>query len=44
MAAKDSELDNMLEKAAREDASPAQSIILAVRDPAAMRKLVRQGR
>jgi len=42
MAAKDSELDNMLEKAAREDADPAQSITLAVTDPAAMRKLVRQ--
>jgi hypothetical protein len=42
MAAKDSELDNLLAKASREDADPAQSIAMAIKDPAAMRKLVDQ--
>lgn len=42
IAAKDSELDNMLAKAGREDADPAQSIAAAVKDPAMMRKLVDQ--
>jgi hypothetical protein len=42
IAAKDSELDNMLAKAARLDADPGQSIAAAIKDPAMMRKLVDQ--
>tara|TARA_R110000764_G_scaffold156092_1_gene244042 strand:- start:3508 stop:6927 length:3420 start_codon:yes stop_codon:yes gene_type:complete len=42
IAAKDSELDNMLAKAGREDADQAQSIAAAIKDPAMMRKLVNQ--
>ena len=42
IAAKDSDLDNLLAKAARLDADPAQSIAAAITDPAMMRKLVDQ--
>jgi hypothetical protein len=38
--AADAELDKMLAQATRPDASPAQSLEKAMRDPAAMRKLV----
>ena len=42
IAATDSELENMLLRAGRADADPAQSIAAAIKDPALMRKLVDQ--
>jgi hypothetical protein len=42
IAAKDSELDNMLAKALGKMPIPAQSIAAAIKDPAMMRKLVDQ--
>jgi len=40
--AMDTELDNVLNKAARPDADPNQTMVTALRDPAVMRKLVTQ--